>query len=66
MLTALKRMIFPKKLYVSVGGKKCPVLGHVGMLHTVCDVTKVTCQPGETAVLEINPLLQRGLDVQYL
>ncbi len=62
---ALKCMIFKKKIYVTVNGKSCPVLGHVGMLHTVCDVTKINCQPGDLAVLEINPLLLRGMDVEF-
>lgn len=64
MVSACKQFIFPKKLTVTLGGKKCPVLGHVGMLHTVCDVTKVTCQPGDTAVLEISPVLAREMPVE--
>ena len=65
MFTALRRMVFQKRLYVSIGGKKCPVLGHVGMLHTVCDVTKVNCQPGDIATLDISPLLARNMDIVY-
>ena len=63
--TALKRMIFKKKIYITVNGKVCPVLGHVGMLHTVCDVTKVGCRPGDPAVLDINPLQLHGMDVDF-
>lgn len=62
---AVKRMIFGKKIYVSINGKKCPVLGHVGMLHTVVDVTKVHAKPGDTAVLEINPLQVRGMEIEF-
>ena len=62
---ALKHMLFPKKLYVSINGKACPVLGHVGMLHTVCDVTKVTCRPGDIATLDINPLQLHGMEVKF-
>lgn len=64
-LRAVRCMIFKKKIYVSINGKKCPVLGHVGMLHTVCDVTKVNCKPGDQAILEISPLQVRGMDVQF-
>ena len=56
---AVKRMIFKKKLYVNINGRKCPVLGHVGMLHTVVDVTKINVKPGDKATLEINPPLLR-------
>ena len=62
---AVRRMIFRKKIYVCIGGKKCPVLGHVGMLHTVCDVTGVNCRLGDTATLEINPTMVRGMEIRF-
>ncbi len=62
---ALKWMIFPPKLQVSVGGKRCRVLGHVGMLHTVCDVTRVSCSEGDPVRMEINPLLVRGMEILW-
>ena len=65
MLGAIKRMVFKKKIFVYIGGKKCPVLGHVGMLHTVCDVTKVNCKQGDTATLDINPILVHGMEIEY-
>ena len=65
MFTAMKRMIFKKKLYITINGKACPVLGHVGMLHTVCDVTKANCQPGDLATLDINPLQLHGMEIQF-
>ena len=42
-----------------------PVLGHVGMLHTVCDITKANCSVGDTAILDINPLQVRGMEIRY-
>ena len=66
VLGAVKRMIFKKKLYVTINGKRCPVLGHVGMLHTVCDVTSLGgCKLGDKATLEINPLHVRGMEIEY-
>ena len=62
---ALKRMLFKKKIHVAINGKRCPVLGHVGMLHTVCDVTKLNCQLGDTVTLEINPTMVRGMDIKF-
>ena len=64
-LGAVKRMIFKKKIYVSINGKKCPVLGHVGMLHTVVDVTKVNVQVGDKAILDINPTQVRGMEIVF-
>ena len=62
---AVKRMIFKKKLYISINGKKCPVLGHVGMLHTVVDVTKVNVKQGDRAIVDIKPTQVRGMEIVY-
>jgi len=64
-LVAVKRMIFKKKLYISINGKKCPVLGHVGMLHTVVDVTKVNVKQGDRAIVDIKPTQVRGMEIVY-
>ena len=65
VLKNIKRMIFRKSLYVQLGGKKCRVLGHVGMLHTVVDVTNITCSLGDKAVLDVNPIMLKGVDVIF-
>ena len=58
--------IFMKKsLLVSVNGHKCRVLGHIGMVHTVIDVTGIDCTLGDKVVLQVNPLLVKGLKVHY-
>ena len=64
-LGAVKRMIFKKKIYVSINGKKCPVLGHVGMLHTVVDVTKVNVKQGDRAIVDIKPTQVRGMEIVF-
>ena len=53
-----------KRLYATIGHRRCPVLGHVGMLHTVLDVTGLEVKVGDTARLDLNPLLMKGLDVE--
>lgn len=65
MVRAFLNILRRKKLYVSINGSLCPVLGHVGMLHTVCDITNATCSVGDTAILDINPLQVRGLDIVF-
>ena len=64
-LSACKRMVLKKRIYVTINGKKCPVLGHVGMLHTVCDVSKADCKRGDKAILELNPLQVRAMDIEF-
>ncbi len=65
MLSYCKAMVTKKKLYVTINGTKCPVLGHVGMLHTVVDVTDVPCSVGDVATMAINPTVVRGMDVVF-
>lgn len=65
MVGAAKTMVFKKQIYVSINGKKCKVLGHVGMLHTAVDVTKAAAKPGDKAVVEINPLQVRGMEILF-
>ena len=58
--------IFMKKnLLVSVNGHKCRVLGHIGMVHTVIDVTDIDCSLGDKVVMQVNPLQVKGLKVHY-
>lgn len=64
-LSLVKAALTRKKLYVTVNGQKARVLGHIGMVNTVIDVTNINCVPGDMARLEINPLLAKGLEVEY-
>lgn len=66
MLSSLKAMLTRRSLYVTVRGRRCRVLGHIGMLHTCIDVTKLPdVAPGDPVRMEINPLLVKGLPVEY-
>lgn len=58
-------ILFPKRFEVQIGKSRCRVLGHIGMLHTVVDVTDVQCELHDAAYLQINPLLLRGMDVIF-
>lgn len=61
VLSNLKQLIFGRKGYtVLLGTKRCKVLGHIGMLHTVVDVTNVNCKLGDKAIFDVNPLLHQG------
>ena len=46
-------------------GKTCRVLGHVGMLNLVADVTGLKCQPGDLVTIQINPLDLKGMEIEY-
>ena len=65
VLRNLRQMIFKKHIYVTVNGKKCRVIGHIGMLHTCVDVTNIPCAVGDPAVFDLKPLLRKGIPVVY-
>jgi alanine racemase len=64
-LSSIKAFLTHKSLYVSVNGKPAKVLGHVGMVQTICDVTDIPCQVGDPIRVEINPLKQKNLEIIY-
>ena len=65
ILHNLKWMVKGHRLHVTVGGKTCHVLGHVGMVNTIVDVTDVDCAIGDRVVLQINPLQAKGMKILY-
>ena len=46
---------------MTIGGKKAPVLGHIGMVHTIVDVTKIPCEIGDVARFELSPMYAGAL-----
>ena len=53
--------------YVLVDGQKARVLGHVGLNHTIIDVTGIPCEPGDMVTLPASPLLvPRGIEREYI
>jgi alanine racemase len=51
--------------YIRVNGQKARVLGSVGLLHTMVDVTKIDCTVGDIALLDVDPVNVKGLPVVY-
>ena len=54
-----------RKFSITVNGQACRVLGHVGMVNIVIDVTGLDCQLGDRVTAEINPLLQKGMEIVF-
>ena len=65
LLHNLKRIFIPYRIIVTVNGHKCRVLGHVGMVHAVVDVTDIECAVGDKVQAQVNPLTVKGLKIQY-
>jgi len=64
-LSLAKAWLARRRLYVKIAGQRCPVRGHVGMLHTAVDVSRADCKTGDTAILDISPPLRRGMEVEF-
>ena len=54
-----------RKAYIRINGQKARVLGGVGLLHTMVDVTNVDCTVGDIAVLDVDPVNVKGLPIVY-
>lgn len=61
----LKYLLKRRRLTVEVGGRLCPVLGHVGMVNLVADVTDVPCKLHDPVRIQINPLDLKDMEVIY-
>ena len=54
-----------KKTFVRINGHKARVLGSVGLMHTMVDVTNIDCTVGDIALLDVDPVNVKGLPVVY-
>lgn len=66
ILSGVKSIFFPSVITVTIAGSRCRTLGHVGMLHTVVDITGKDISVGDEATLDINPLRVRGMEIHFL
>ena len=63
--SAIKQFLRPSRSMVEIGGRACPVIGAVGMLHCAVDVSGVDCKIGDLATVQINPLHVKGIPVVF-
>lgn len=50
---------------VRVAGQKAKVIGRIGAMETLVDVTNVRCAGGDLAQLEMDPLFAKGMPREY-
>jgi alanine racemase len=53
------------RLYARVNRQRARVLGNVGLLHTMIDVTNIDCTVGDICVLDVDPVNVKGLQTVY-
>jgi len=54
-----------RKSFVKINNQRARVLGTVGLLHTMVDVTNIECTVGDIAMLDVDPVNVKGLPIEY-
>ena len=65
LLAALRRWRSGRKITVRINGQRARVIGRVGAIETIVDVTDLSCAAGDTAVFDIDPVYARGFVREY-
>lgn len=62
-----KRLFFSfrQRKHVKVAGHKARVMGKIGMMHTIIDVTNINCSVGDVVIMDADPLNVKGLPRVY-
>ena len=54
-----------RRRFIRINGQRVRIVGHIGMLHTVADVSDITCNVGDRAIMDVNPVDVKKLPVIY-
>ena len=54
-----------RRRFVTIGETRARVIGQIGALETLVDVTDLKCSSGDKAVFPLDPLYARGLKREY-
>lgn len=65
LLRAFRRAKKGEAPAVRVNGQKAKIIGRVGAMETLVDVTNLKCAAGDIAQLELDPLYARGMPKEY-
>ena len=65
LLAALRRWLARRRITVRINGQKARVLGGIGAIETIVDVTDLKCAAGDKAVFDIDPLYAKGFVREY-
>ena len=61
----LRRWWRSRHMTVLLRSQRVQVIGRVGAIETLVDVTNIPCAPGDTVIFDIDPLLARGMKKEY-
>ena len=55
-----------RKLFVKLGNHKARVVGNIGFMHTIIDVTNIECSVGDVVTMDVDPACVKGLPTEYI
>ena len=61
----VRRWLAQRRRTVRINGQTARILGAIGAIETVVDVTDLKCAAGDAAVFDIDPLYARGFAREY-
>ncbi len=53
----MKCFLSDNRIFVTIKGKRCPLLGRVSMYNVIADITGTDIAPGDVVTLDCNPIL---------
>lgn len=65
LFSALKKWRAARRVTVRLGNERLKVIGRIGAIETLVDVTDSQCVPGETVIFDIDPLYARGFTIKW-
>ena len=62
---AIRRWWSGRHITVRIAGQKARVIGAIGAMETLVDLTDLKCSAGDTVIFDIDPMYARGLKREY-
>ena len=62
---ALRRWRNGRNVTVRINGQRAKVIGRVGSIETIVDVTDLNCSAGDVAVFDLDPVYAKGFVRNY-
>ncbi|MEA4823766.1 MAG: alanine racemase [Clostridiaceae bacterium] len=56
ILHDVRQLFSHRRFTVTIRGKRAAVLGHIGMVHCVVDVSAIQCEVGDEAMIDVSPI----------
>ena len=65
VLATIKSYFIRRPVYVTINGSRVPIVGNIGMVQSIADVTDAPCQVGDTVRIELRPTDVKDMERVY-